>query len=53
VAQFNDKYWEGLVSTADYQLTAEGRLVFEYKSNHLKVNLPFNIDQSVSMHSVV
>lgn len=40
--QFEDKYWDSLVSTARYQLSPQGRLVFEFTSNLVNVNNPFS-----------
>ena len=42
VMKFKDKYWESLVSTAKYNLTPQGRLVFEFTSNHVNINSPFS-----------
>ena len=40
--QFEDKYWESLVSTARYELSPQGRLLFEFSSNLVNVNNPFS-----------
>jgi len=40
--QFEDKYWDSLVSTARYQLSPQGRLVFEFSSNVVTFNNPFS-----------
>lgn len=42
VMKFKDKYWESLVSSAKYNLTPQGRLVFEFTSNHVNINSPFS-----------
>ena len=41
-AQFEDKYWDSLVSTARYDLLPQGRLLFEFSSNLVNVNNPFS-----------
>lgn len=40
--QFEDKYWDSLVSTARWQLSPQGRLLFEFTSNLVNVNNPFS-----------
>lgn len=40
--QFEDKYWDALVSSARYNLSPQGRLLFEFTSNVVKFNSPFS-----------
>lgn len=40
--QFKDAYWDRLISTARYQLTPQGRIVFEFTSNQVMFNSPFS-----------
>jgi hypothetical protein len=47
VWQFKDKIWNSLVSTARYQITNQGRLLFEFDSNCIKVNNIFDTSKSV------
>lgn len=45
--QFKDKIWNSLVSQARYQVTNQGRLLFEFDSNCIKVNNLFDTSKSV------
>lgn len=54
--QFKDKIWNSLVSQARYQVTNQGRLLFEFDSNCIKVNNLFDTSKSVrtpiSLHAM-
>lgn len=41
VMKFKDKYWDSLISSATYNLTPQGRLLFEFSSNRVNINNPF------------